>query len=54
MMQIKLYQVSPNTRILVGEKELLFHKIDGSYSICTDADDKVYHIAAWTEVVPLE
>ena len=29
---------------------LLFDHIDGMYSYCTDIDDNLIHLAAWTEV----
>lgn len=52
---MKLYDVPANSRIRLGDgTELNFYRIDGMYSYCkTDCDD-VVHLAAWTEVQPIE
>jgi len=46
----KLYDVPPNSRVIIGGCEYLFHHVDGMYSYCTDKDGYAYHFAAWTEV----
>ena len=51
---MKLYNVPRNTRIKVDDQELMFHKIDGMYSICTDEKGFIYHLAAWTEAEVLD
>ncbi len=48
---MKLYDVPRNSRIrLSNGVELNFHHVDGMYSLCTDDDGNVIHLAAWTEV----
>ena len=52
---MKLYDVPKNTRITIKDDDgnilrLLFHKIDGMYSYCTDDEGNVVHVAAWVEV----
>ncbi len=52
---MKLFEVPRNTRIVVAvgegkEAEYNFSHIDGMYSFCTDDDNNVVHLAAWTEV----
>ena len=51
---MKLYDVPRNTRIKVDGQELLFHRIDGMYSVCTDSNGCIHHPAAWTEVEVLD
>lgn len=51
---MKLYDVPRNTRIKVDGQELLFHRIDGMYSLCTDEKGFMYHPAAWADVEVLE
>jgi hypothetical protein len=50
----KLYEVTRDTRIKVGDVELTFISIDGMYSYCTTDDGEVVHLAAWTEVEVLK
>jgi len=48
---MKLYDVPRNSKIRIDEHWILhFHHVDGMYSYCTDKDDNVVHLAAWTEV----
>ena len=47
---MKLYDVPRNTRIKVEYLELMFHHIDGMYSLCKTDDGETVHLAAWTEV----
>ena len=48
---MKLYQVPMRTKIVLPDgTKLLFHKLDGMYSYCTDSDGQVWHISASTEV----
>jgi hypothetical protein len=48
---MKLFEVPKNTRVrLVDGTELMFHHIDGMYSVCTNDNGDVVHLAAWTEV----
>jgi hypothetical protein len=48
---MKLYNVPRDSMIKLDVGIVLkFHHIDGMYSVCTDENGKVYHIAAWEEV----
>ncbi len=60
---MELHKVPNNSRIRVIKpeepppggiapemKEYNFHHIDGMYSYCTDDDNNVVHLKAWTEV----
>jgi len=47
---MKLYDVPRNSRIRFGDAQLLFHYIDGMYSLCTEKEGNDVHPAAWTEV----
>jgi hypothetical protein len=47
---MKLYDVPKNTKIRVGDVPLMFHHIDGMYSLCTDEHGHPVHLAAWTDV----
>jgi hypothetical protein len=61
---MKLYDVPRNTKIRVMEDAkippahrdidedeiLMFHHVDGMYSLCSDSQGNAVHIAAWTEV----
>jgi len=48
---MRLYDVPRNSTIVLNDGlELKFHHIDGMYSVCTDAENEVYHIFAWEEV----
>ena len=48
---MKLYNVPRNSTIVLKDGlELNFHHIDGMYSVCTDENNEIYHIAAWEEV----
>ena len=63
---MKLYEVPRNTSIRILEEtlvpidspkppnELFFHHVDGMYSLCSDSEGKIVHIAAWTEVEIIE
>ena len=51
---MKLYDVPRNTRIKIEDQELLFHRIDGMYSFCTDEKGFVHHIASWEDVEVLD
>lgn len=49
---MKLYEVPAGAHIKLpdGEDIYKFWNIDGMYSYCTDKQEKVIHLAAWTEV----
>ena len=48
---MKLFEVPRNSRIVTEDgREYNFARIDGMYSICTDDEGNVTHLAAWTEV----
>lgn len=48
---MKLYNVPRNSMIVLPDgTTLLFHRLDGMYSYCTDSDEQVWHIGATTEV----
>lgn len=52
---MKLYEVPRNTKIKLKDSDgnyhyYLFHHVDGMYSYCTDAEERVVHFAAWAEV----
>jgi hypothetical protein len=46
----KKVKVPVSHQELNTEEAFKFHHIDGMYSYCTDKDDNVVHLAAWTEV----
>jgi hypothetical protein len=49
--QMKLYNVPRNSRIVLSNGAvLLFHHIDGMYSVCTDENGDIFHISATEEV----
>lgn len=56
-MTVKLYELERETSFrLAADPDaglFTFHKIDGSYSICTDVNGNVLHFGASTQVVPL-
>lgn len=41
---------TPPAATRAENKEYRFDHVDGMYSYITDAEGKVYHFAAWTEV----
>jgi len=48
---MKLYNVPRNSKIMLSDGVvLLFHHIDGMYSVCTDENGDIYHISASEEV----
>ena len=62
---MKLYDVPPCSKIIVLDKVprvpvaaadimlgdvLIFHHIDGMYSLCKNIAGEIVHLAAWTEV----
>ena len=48
---MKLYNVPRNSTIVLKDGlELKFHHIDGMYSVCTDENNEIYHLATWEEV----
>ena len=48
---MKLYDVPRNSRIVLENgTELNFDHVDGMYSLCTDDNGNILHIAAWAEV----
>ena len=47
---MKLYDVPRNTYILLDGHRFKFDHIDGMYSLCYDVNNKICHLAAWTEV----
>lgn len=48
---MKLYNVPRNTKVKLGDGVvLLFHHIDGMFSVCTDENGDIYHISASEEV----
>ena len=55
----ELYKVRPRSYIKLPWMDgldgdvLFFDHIDGMYSYCLDMNDKVVHIQAWAEVIPL-
>jgi len=52
---MKLYNVPRNSMIVLENGlELKFHHIDGMYSVCTDENNEIYHLAAWEEVTVKE
>lgn len=42
--------VPPAARVLSKDEVILFHRVDGMYSYCTDSKGDVVHLAAFTEV----
>ena len=51
---IPLYSVRNKSYIICGGITLFFDHIDGMYSYCLGANNEVYHLAAWEEVIPLK
>jgi hypothetical protein len=49
----ELYKVKPRSYIQIGDDVLYFDHIDGMYSYCLSMANKVVHLAAWAEVIPL-
>ena len=55
----ELYKVRPRSFVKLPWMDgldgdvLFFDHIDGMYSYCLDMNDKVVHIQAWAEVIPL-
>jgi len=48
---MKLYNVPRNSKIMLSDGVvLLFHHIDGMYSVCTDENGDIFHIGATEEV----
>jgi hypothetical protein len=48
---MKLYNVPRNTKVKLSDGViLLFHYIDGMYSVCTDDNGDIFHISASEEV----
>lgn len=52
---MKLYEVPKNTEIVLKDDEgnsleLLFHRLEGTHSYCTDKDGNVISLDSWTEV----
>lgn len=50
---MKLYEVPRNTWVIVSgheDKPILFHHIDGMYSLCTDKEGNILHLGASTPV----
>ena len=51
---VKLYDVPRNSFVrVIGDRSktvLLFHHIDGMYSLCEDRTGRVCHIPAWANV----
>jgi hypothetical protein len=48
---MKLYNVPRNSEVMLSDGVvLLFHRIDGMYSVCTDENGYIYHISASEEV----
>jgi hypothetical protein len=48
---MKLYNVPNNSMVVLNDGLVLkFHHVDGMYSLCTDENGDVYHIAAFEEV----
>ena len=50
---MQLFEVPRNTRVRpieVPDLVVTFHHLDGMYSYCTDDDERVWHLAAYTEV----
>ena len=49
---MKLYNVPRNTHIKITDdgETILFHHIDGAYSLCTTESGSTTHLPAYTEV----
>jgi len=48
---MKLYNVPRNTKVKLSDGViLLFHYIDGMFSVCTDDNGDIFHISASEEV----
>jgi len=48
---MKLYNVPRNKKIKLSDGVvLMFHRLDGMYSVCTDENGDIFHISADEEV----
>ena len=48
---MKLYNVPCNKKIKLSDGVvLMFHRLDGMYSVCTDENGDIFHISANEEV----
>jgi hypothetical protein len=50
----QLYSVKPKTYVKVLDTVLFFDHLDGMYSYCLTADNKVVHLCGSALVTPLE
>lgn len=53
----ELYKARPRSYVMVPELDnevIFFDHIDGMYSYCLSLTNEVFHLAAWTEVIPLQ
>ena len=51
---VKLYDVPKGSRIKFFGEELIFHHLDGRYSLCTNSEGKFVHVAAYAPVEVLD
>ena len=45
--------VPPAAPDIASDEIVMFHHIDGMYSLCNDKDGNIVHLAAWAEVEPV-
>ena len=53
----ELHKAQPRSYVMVPSWDnsvIFFDHIDGMYSFCLNMLNEVVHLAAWTEVVPLQ
>lgn len=50
----ELHKAQPRSYVMVDNEIIFFDHIDGMYSFCLNMFNEVVHLAAWTEVVPLQ
>lgn len=53
----ELYKCKPRSYIMVPDMDnlvLFFDHVDGMYSFCLDLNNNITHLAAWTNVIPLQ
>ena len=50
----ELYKCKPRSYVKLDTDVFFFDHIDGMYSYCKDMAGNVIHLAAWTQVIPLQ
>ena len=51
---VKLYDVPRGSKIKFFDEVLTFHHLDGMYSVCTNKDGEIVHLACFSPVEVLD